>query len=402
MKFTRYSFFTIVFLCGLCLAIGWFWGQRSGSHDGMPASEPTPERAGAFPASADAPSQSQTTGPDRAAAGPVEVDVSRGPEALLQQAGEMTDPAERRLVLRALLRHWIAGDPDYPEELKGKFLAGLPPGPGMEHLGPEVRYAHFVSALSDPAIREAWKSAYAGHPARAEVFAQFIAGDLDRSPPEDLFETSRSWNPWEQARYNDQVLQAWARREPNRAYAWYLAHPSRFGSDAEVSVFNAWAEQDFEGLSVHLDSLQDPETRNRALSALARQMAHRDTDAALDWVDRLPTTADQDFAHDVIYRETPRGIGAVLRPEDGFPTVIRPLVDNGLRTGDRLISARTGDRQTEFFGKDLGSAVEVLLGAPGTDVTLQILRPDPHTDHYHQVELTITRQQLWLEGQEEP
>lgn len=180
-----------------------------------------------------------------------------------------------------------------------------------------------------------------------------------------------------------------------------MANPSLFGTESDSLVFDIWAEQNFDELSVHLDTIPDPIARNRALGALAKQMAYRGTDEALDWADSLGSKEYQDLAHDTIYRETPRGIGAILKPEDGFPVVVEPIVANGLQAGDRLISGQNGDQLTEFYGKEFGTTIEALRGAPGTDVTLQIMRRDPVTGEFHQVELTITREQLWVEKEKE-
>ena len=44
-------------------------------------------------------------------------------------------------------------------------------------------------------------------------------------------------------------------------------------------------------------------------------------------------------------------------------------------------------------------AVVALVGTPGTDLTVQVMRKDPSTGEYQQTEITITRQQLWMEGE---
>jgi C-terminal processing protease CtpA/Prc len=156
-------------------------------------------------------------------------------------------------------------------------------------------------------------------------------------------------------------------------------------------------------LSAHYNSILDEETRSSALDALAKQMAFNGTDEALDWANSLSSPEDQDLAHDTIYRETPRGIGAVLKVESGFPMVLEALVPNGLEAGDLIVSAlNNGTDLTEFYGSDIMNSIEALRGTPGTDVVIQVMRPDPDTGEYTQVEITVTRQQLWLEEEDQP
>jgi C-terminal processing protease CtpA/Prc len=66
---------------------------------------------------------------------------------------------------------------------------------------------------------------------------------------------------------------------------------------------------------------------------------------------------------------------------------------------DTIISAQKGDVVTDFYGKELMKAVGALAGTPGTYVTVQVMRKDPSTGEYQPTEITITRQQLWMEGE---
>jgi len=66
---------------------------------------------------------------------------------------------------------------------------------------------------------------------------------------------------------------------------------------------------------------------------------------------------------------------------------------------DLIISAQNGDIVTDFYGKELMEAVGALVGTPGTDVTVQVMQKDPSTGEYQQTEITITRQQLWMESE---
>lgn len=326
------------------------------------------------------------------------IDFSLPAAALLQQANEIEGVGRRRIFLRRLVNYWIEKDPNLSVELREKLLAGMAPDAPDPSFGFSVELSHYVSMLSDAAIREEWKQNFANHPARSEIYTRFLTEDLLYQNPQALFENSRGWNPWERNRYNKKLIHKWAAEAPNEAFAWYQSHAGDFDSTAEQGILDTWAEQNFNELSAHWQSLPESESKHKALEALAKQMAFNGTDQALDWANSLPDSTDQDLAHEVIFRETPRGIGAVLITSEGFPEVREPLVDNGLQPGDLIVSAMNDGVQSELFGANLGNVVEVLRGEPGSDVTLQVLRRDPATGEYHQTEIAITRQQLWMEN----
>src|SRR5215216_6857008 len=70
------------------------------------------------------------------------------------------------------------------------------------------------------------------------------------------------------------------------------------------------------------------------------------------------------------------GVGIVVSVKENYLTVVAPMEDTpgfkaGILTGDRIV--KIDGRTTERMG--LTDAVKRLRGAPGTDVTLTILRP---------------------------
>ena len=305
-----------------------------------------------------------------------EIDFSLPTGELLAHTRSIADA----LYLRNLIYHWMAGDPGISDEEREAFLAGAISKIQKQAFGFETEIFYQVSRLADSSIRDAWKDNYANHLGRSEIYSTFMQRDLLKGSPESLFLNSLQWNPWERARYNDDVISAWAKKEPNRAFAWYEFHPADFGVDAKQGVLDVWAAEDFEGLSAHMISIGNPESRNAAIEAIATHMAFEGTDQALDWANSLGLPADQELAHDKIYQKTPRGIGAVLKLEDGFPLVVTPLVENGLLEGDLIMSATNdGNQSTDFFGGDMTTTIDTLLGEPGSDVSVQIMRLDPET-----------------------
>lgn len=395
------SFSSTLILCAICILVGWFWGVRSTKNKveaALHESKESIELSQEVPS----PTANEEVSLDHSTnKANLDLDLSKTETELMQHANTIADSGKRQLYLRKLLEHWVLADENYSPEIRDKFLAGVVPMSQIKNAGYETLFSFYAAKLSDPILRDAWKENFANHPARSEIYSQFLARDLLSMDPKSLLQNSSHWNTWEKERYQQKVLEGWTRNEPSQAYAWYEANKSLYSEGTKNLIFDAWAQADFGGLAAHLDTILDEGTRRRALDSMAKIMARRGTDGALDWANSLSNVEDQDLAHDTIYRETPRGIGAVLKPENGFPSVVKPLVDNGLEVGDLIISAQNGDEATEFYGKDLMEAVEALVGTPGTDVTVQIMRLDPTTGKYQQTEITIIRQQLWMEGEKD-
>jgi len=65
--------------------------------------------------------------------------------------------------------------------------------------------------------------------------------------------------------------------------------------------------------------------------------------------------------------------------------------------GDRLLEVMeaNGARHT-LYGKDLGAAVNLIRGEPGSQLTLRVLRENKSSGQLEEYLLPITRQQLYL------
>ena len=99
----------------------------------------------------------------------------------------------------------------------------------------------------------------------------------------------------------------------------------------------------------------------------------------------VPPSDVQVFEKEMSGRYT--GIGAEIRPVDGRLMIITPLDDSpalqaGLRAGDMLLAIDGTD--TKGLGAD--ACIDLLLGPPGTNVELDVRRPDAST-----ATLTVTR-----------
>ncbi len=129
---------------------------------------------------------------------------------------------------------------------------------------------------------------------------------------------------------------------------------------------------------------QLPQAERASLSqALLTSWAQNNTEAALQWVSKLPDPAWQNSALESIRNVAPVGIGAAITLQNGYP-IIQDLVPNGpaqaggqLRPGDRILGlAQDGTTFVDARGMSLENVVKMIRGAPGTPLHLQIQRAD--------------------------
>lgn len=92
------------------------------------------------------------------------------------------------------------------------------------------------------------------------------------------------------------IASSWARRDPRSALRWAAALPEPGGRDAAVErVIRAWAQESPEAAAAALPSVP-PETRRKAMEAVASSWASRDLEGAARWLDRQPNGPDKDDA----------------------------------------------------------------------------------------------------------
>jgi hypothetical protein len=131
-------------------------------------------------------------------------------------------------------------------------------------------------------------------------------------------------------------------------------------------------------------SEQLPESdRRQFFDALFADWASKDTSTALQWAEQFPDAADREAIIQAIRTSAPVGIGAALRMQDGY-AVINELVpgtpaalDGQLRPGDRIVALAQGNNQfMDAQGVPLAEIVQMVRGAPGTLLQLQVLPAD--------------------------
>jgi hypothetical protein len=251
-----------------------------------------------------------------------------------------------------------------------------------------------------PGAARAWMEAFAEHPGRASIAGSYAAAHIAENPAEALA-LAKDFTPWERQQFLDAAIPQWAAKDPAAVLLWLRTQTQPVPNSLRSRIFEAWTDANPDSARAELAILTDPGERFELARALARAMANQGTREAVAWAESLPEPALRDAVHEAIYEATPRGIGALMANEEGFPTIKGVLPDSaaqqaGLQTGDRLveISGASGE-VTSLYGKALQEAITEIRGEPGQPARLRILRNGPDGRPAEHV-LDLIRQQLVL------
>src|SRR5262249_47911589 len=117
----------------------------------------------------------------------------------------------------------------------------------------------------------------------------------------------------------------------------------------------------------------------------------------------LADAGEREIANRAVYDGAPRGIGAVLGFEQGFPTIRgivpgSPLDGSGVQPGDRIVELleANGSKQT-LYARDLNTTVNLIRGEPGSELTLRLLRQNKDTGQLEEYLVPVTRGQLYFD-----
>jgi hypothetical protein len=257
--------------------------------------------------------------------------------------------------------------------------------------------------------RETFRALAAGDPASAMQAAKQVKDGTERETA--LLTLVTEWtqgnlrSPQERARAisefgleaglglelagNPQLALAWANeltQGPGRTAVMEAAAVSMVGSDP-ASAF-ALMEQ-------------VPENeRSNFFAGIFSGWAEKDTDAALKYHDELGDPADQAAALAAIRSVAPVGIGAALAIKDGYPVINQVLpgtpaqLSGQLQPGDRIVALAQGDNSfVDMHSVALSDVVNMVRGAPGTSIQLQVLPADAAPGSIPRT-VVITRDQL--------
>ncbi len=308
----------------------------------------------------------------------------------------------RSFALKGLVAEWAIDKnlPNDQQESRQRRLLGVSEG----RFGLEAELASILArSSSDPTVNSAWMDAFSSHPSRSEIVARLSPSLPDFDPAKTLALTE-GWTDWEQSRFTESLINNWSNQDPRGAWSWYSENPNDLPVDAAENILSAWARRDPTDMIQSLDTIANPEDRRLAIEAISASLATKGTDKALDWVESLTNEAEKDLGMQAVYQNTPKGIGAVLKTENGFPKIaeIMPtgaLASTDLRAGDLIVQSRdSGQESQDLYGKNLHDIVGILRGAPGSEVEIRVLRENESTGQLEEHSATVVRDLLILES----
>ena len=249
--------------------------------------------------------------------------------------------AFRPNALRALVGEWIYTRSSLPEDQRHNKREGTFTISGSR-LGLELELTSMLaSSRPDAELAAAWIDAFSNHSSRSEILLVLSSALADKHPDTILARTE-GWTPWEQERVMHRTLANWAYESPKDAWQWYQANRGRVDQDLSSGILTSWASSDPEAVKALLNSIQEQGQRKAAIEAIGKVLAQKNTDDAVAWANAFDDPTERQDAHRAIYEGAPRGIGAMLKIEQGFPTVggivpDSPLDGSGVHVGDRLL-----------------------------------------------------------------
>jgi hypothetical protein len=307
----------------------------------------------------------------------------------------------RANALRALVGEWIYTRSSLPEDQRHTKREGAYTISGSR-FGLEYELTSMLASVQpDAELASAWLDAFSNHSNRSEMLLTLSRSLGDKDPQAALARTE-GWTPWEKERATRHILANWSYKSPEDAWQWYQANRGQFHEDMSASILAPWAESDPEAAKGFLNSIQDPAQRKAAIEAIGKVLAGKNTDDAVAWANGLPDPGDRHAANEAIYEGAPRGIGAMLKFENGFPVVTgivpdSPLAGSEMQVGDQLLELwESGGARQVLYGKDLMTAVNLIRGEPGSELTLRVLRHNKSSGRLEEHLVPITRGQLYL------
>ena len=303
------------------------------------------------------------------------------PAKVMDLAKSLDGVFERKSALLAAVSTWTSGramESGVANTLIGRF--GLEAGLGVALAWDEGYQVE---------IGEAWAEAFAETDGKAVMLGSFAAKQVLENP-EAAFAMGDSLGGFDQRLFVLSLVDAWAPKDPEGAWAWAKENLDSFGVDSSGpvrEVMENLARKDVEIAKAALAELEEPHHRTMAVKGIADILSYQQgTVEAVQWADALPSDAERDAAHGRIAKGSPQGIGAALALNEGFVEVTH-LIANGaaerdgqLQAGDRIIEIDSGSGEFEFvYGKnDINAAVNLIRGDAGSTVRLRIVRLDDH------------------------
>ncbi len=260
-------------------------------------------------------------------------------------------------------------------------------------------------------IREAFRTLAAGDPAVAIRAAKDLSDENERETALLTLVTEWTGGDLSPARGRAQLVAALGLetglgmellKNPPLAVLWATELTDDMGRLALLYRLGAnMAGSDPLGALVFAEQVPDKDRRVFS-DAVYAQWATDDTAAALQAVDQIPDPAEREAALQAVRQVAPVGIGAEMRMQDGLPVINRLLpgtpaeLSGQLHPGDRIVGLAQGENSfVEARTLSLAEVVQMIRGAPGTSLQLQVLPADAAPDSTPRT-ISITRDQIRL------
>jgi hypothetical protein len=309
---------------------------------------------------------------------------------------------QRPNALRGLVAEWINTRSPLDEDMRYIKREGTLTISGSR-LGLELELSSMLaSARPDAELTAAWLDAFSHLSARSEIFS-ILVGQMPHDNPEAVLSRTDDWTAWEKERATKRFLASWSDENPQEAWSWYQNNRGRFEEDYSSSILAPWVASDLEGVKKLLSTVEAPEVRRSVIETIGKVMAQKNTDEAITWAEGLENSNEREVAQRAIYERAPSGIGAVLNTQNGFPTVRGivpggPLDGTAAKPGDQFVEVRLADgTKHALYGRDLATAVNLIRGEPGSEITLRILRQNRASGSFEEHLIPVQRGQLYLD-----
>jgi hypothetical protein len=329
---------------------------------------------------------------------------NKSPEEALKVFTGVPD-AMRTYALRALVAEWINSRCPLDDDMRYLKREGTFTVSGSR-LGVVVELSSMLaSAKPDAELIRAWLDAFSHHRSRAEIFSAFTYL-FPRDNPDALFAQLKGWTLWERDHFAKRFLWSWSQNEPEAAWDWYQKRREDFKENLSESILSPWLASDTEGAKDFVSSLKEPAHRKDAIEIVAKVLASNNTKEAAGWADGFSAPADREAARRAVFEGAPRGIGAVLKFDDGF-AIVQAIVPgsslevSGVKLGDRIVELEEANgSKYALYGKDFSNVIDRIRGPAGSQVRLRILRQNDKLTEEHVIK--VSRGQLFLHEKSRP
>ncbi len=282
---------------------------------------------------------------------------------------------------------------------KNRTLLGLP--------GLDISITNKLERLAQ--IREIFHQLASGEPAAALQAAKQIRDPNERETA--LLTLASEWthgelrSPHERARAIEMYgLEAGLGMElagnPELALTWANNLTDGSGRQAVLAQTAVLLTGSDPAAAFALGDQLPEDQRRRFLDSLFAGWADKDTEAALRWANQISDPAEHDAALQAIRTTAPAGIGTALAVQDGYPVVQQLLpgapaeLSGQIHAGDRIVALAQGDNEfLDVHGVPLQQLIQMIRGAPGTPLQLQILAGDAPPNAPPQT-ISIVRDQI--------